>query len=159
MKYGLDIKSDFLREKIGKALSEEGHTIISMDKLEYYNKGDLLVKKVLLANQTRVDFYIKLDISEDVENRLIFYGDRSVKSLELYESLHEEKELFNSENIKYIEGLNYYLIKNIKGSVVFLDIHLKEVEPQKIADYVIKGLLSLKDNWYIKVRSEPTDLG
>jgi hypothetical protein len=117
-----------------------------VDKLEYYSKGDLLAKKVLLANQTRVDFYIKLDISEDVENRLIFYGDRSVKSLELYQNLHEQKEIFNSEEIKYIEGLNYYLIKNIKGSVVFLDIHLKKLELEKIADYIIKALLSLKDS-------------
>lgn len=145
MKYGLDIESDCLRERVGKALREEGHMVVSMDKLECYNKGDLLAKKVLLANQTRVDLYIKLDINEKQKNRLIFYGDRSYKSLELYEKLCEQKEIFDNEDIEYIEGLNYYLIRNIRGSVALLDIQLKDKEmyDEKIADYIIKALISL----------------
>lgn len=145
MKYGLDINDNTLLRNITEKLRNEGYVVVSMSELEYYNKGDMLSKKVLLANQTKVDFYLRLNVSEGEKNKILLYGDRSFKTLKFYQELYNHSKIFNNISIEYIEGLNYYLIKNVKGSTSFLEISFikEDLDYEKIEEYVTRCLLSL----------------
>jgi hypothetical protein len=148
MKYGIDIDNRYLRNKIAKELREKDHVVIIMNDIEYSGFGDMLLKKAILANQSKVDIYLYLDVIEGEEEVIRIFGDGSILSKSFYNKLIFKKEKLNFKVLDYKKDMSYYIVANIENSVVYVEVMTKrgntllEIEP-----YISRALLDISKDW------------
>ncbi|WP_238882267.1 hypothetical protein [Clostridium sp. YIM B02551] len=148
MKYGIDIENRYLRNKIAKKLREEDHVVIIMNDIEYSGFGDMLLKKVVLANQSKVDIYLYLNLVEGDEEELRIFGDGSILSKRFYEKFTSEKEKMNFKVLDYKKDMSYYIVSNIENSVVCVEVMTKRgISLWEIEPYFSKALLDISKDW------------
>lgn len=125
MKYGIDINSEKILSFISEKLKERGHFIIDLTDYSNINNGKSLLKKVIIANVTNIEFYLVIKFKNEVSFPIIFYADNSSKIFanELMEVLED-----SFENIACKNGRHLYLIKNINTSVVYITFSIKDKE-------------------------------
>ncbi len=126
MKYGIDINSERILNFISEKLKEKGDFIIDLTDRNNINNGKSLLKKVLIANVTNIDFYFAVDFRKETSFCEIFYDDDNYCKI-IGEKLMNI--LGNSfENISCKNGNHLYLIKNIKSSAVYAMFPMKDKE-------------------------------
>ncbi|MCF0149375.1 MAG: hypothetical protein HUJ77_13390 [Clostridium sp.] len=144
MKYGIDINSEKILSFISEKLKERGHFIIDLTDYNNVNNGKSLLKKVIIANVTNIEFYLSIDFKEDASFPTIFYADNSTKIIanEVMELLED-----SFENISCKSGKHLYLIKNINTPVVYISFSIKDrelVESILITNKLINILENIK---------------
>ena len=144
MKYGIDIDNRYLRNKIAKELREKDHVVIIMNDIEYSGFGDMLLKKVVLANQSKVDIYLYLNVLECGEEVISIFGDGSILSKKFYDKFTSEKEKMNFNILDYKKDMSYYIVTNIENSVVCVEIMTKRGNALwQIEHYISEALLDI----------------
>lgn len=126
MKYGIDINNGRILKAISEGLKDRGNFIVDLTEHENIIIGKMLLKKVLIANVTNIDFYFAIEFKNSWFNCEIFYGEGSSSKI------YSEKimNLLNSrfKNIVCNDGQHLYLLKNTKAPVVYVKIPLQYEE-------------------------------
>jgi len=144
MKYGLDIENSYLRNEIAQCLKNHGHLVIDMNEFEYLGAGEKLFKKVILANQSQVEIYIYVSISEGKEEVIRITGDDTLLAKRFYENFLVKKDNISFKVPDYMVDESYYVINNIKNSVVFFEINTRrDGSIKEILPLIIDALTSL----------------
>lgn len=140
MKYGIDINNTIVLNAISHKLKESGNFIVDLSQNQ--NTGKTLLKKVLIANVTNIDFYIGIEFKKDASVFEIFY-DNNENSKECAEMV---KKLLNKdfEDIICKNGEHLYLLKNISAPVLYIRIPFKDKET--IQKLYIKGIANILAN-------------
>lgn len=147
MKYGIDITNRMISVKVIETLKKRGHAVIDFAEIQTPFLGESLYKKVLLANQTRVDIYISLNqINGQKDSISIFSG---MNKLELNFISQFEKEMHNIgfKEFNAIDGKNFYIIKNIKAPclVITIEKHMVSLDSNDLSEKIVNTLLSLSN--------------
>lgn len=137
MKYGIDINNTEILKAISQKLKESGNFIV--DLYQGQSTARSLLKKVLIANITNIDFYVGIEFKKDISQCEIFY-DNNEKSKECSEMVNK---LLN-ENIKNIickQGDHLYLLKNINAPALYVKIPVEAEET--IEQLYIEGIVDI----------------
>lgn len=153
MKYGIDARvncseeemkiNNYIKEYMIKRIKDLGHIAIDCEFSKSKNFGEILYNKVKIANNTRVDLFLSINIYFDKTNNITLYTkgyDSEIMAENIIKSLDEFK--FSSKNI--INKSNLYLIKNINSQVLLANIKISndneevlEVISEKIVKIVV----------------------
>lgn len=145
MKIGLDTNDDFIANLVKNALKSKKGLIVDMALERNISIGNEVFEKVIIANNSSLDFYLKVEVRRGKENIKIYNGclEKSEKFSnmffkEIYESGISKVNLYNGEN--------YYLIKNIKVPVVIIKIYMNDdskISKKEISNKIIKCIKSI----------------
>ena len=69
MKYGIDINNKRIFNDISEGLKNKGNFIVDLTE-NRTTTGRTLLKKVLIANVTNIDFYFAIDFKNEISNFL-----------------------------------------------------------------------------------------
>ncbi|MDV4152672.1 hypothetical protein R0131_17730 [Clostridium sp. AL.422] len=142
MKYGIDINSEKISSFITDKLKSKGNFIVNFNEKNSISTGRTLLKKVLIAYITKIDFYFAIDFKENIVASEIFYSecDCSIligrKLLNIFDDILQE--------VICEKGEHLYLIKNIDAPVVYIRIPLEEKE--KLEEFVINKIITLLES-------------
>lgn len=143
MKLGIDINNSEITIDVVEKLKNEGHYVIDMSVVNSKNIGDRLHKKVILANSSKIDFYINLSMDNVVSLVEIYYkeSENTKKFCSLFIDRLVDYEV-EEKGLKCGEEL--YLIKNILAPTVVIKIgELKDkVKASFIAENIVYSLLN-----------------
>ncbi len=146
MKIGFVTPSLELFNIINIKMRPLGHTIIYCTPEGTKNLGESIHKKVLMANHSRVDFFISINIERDVENSVLVYSKLHETSDFINSILMGfQEEGFHNKGVK--EGKKYYIIKNVLSKSFIINITLCHEEDKSydlISDLIIKALKWIK---------------
>lgn len=145
MKYGIDINNEKILSFISEKLKEKGNFIIDFTDKNNKNNGRALLKKVLIANVTNIDFYFAIDFKNDISFAEILYDEHHCSKV-------FAQELANFLESKFINIIckidnHLYLIKNIEAPVVYVSFPMsdkEEIEDLLIDNKIIDILLRIK---------------
>ena len=145
MKYGIDINSEKILSFISEKLKGEGSFIIDFTEKNNKNNGRALLKKVLIANVTNIDFYFAIEFKNDIPFAEILYDEH-------YCSKVFAQKIVNLLESKFINIVckidnHLYLIKNIEAPVVYVSFPMndkEEIENLLIDNKVIDILMGIK---------------
>ncbi|GIM29596.1 hypothetical protein CPJCM30710_22620 [Clostridium polyendosporum] len=145
MKYGIDITNRMISVKVIKALKKRGQAVIDFREIQTPFLGENLYKKVLLANQTRIDIYVSLnEVSGEKDSISIFSG---MNEVELRFVSQFKKEMLNIgfKEFNIINGSNFYLIKNIKAPCLIITIekYMISLDNNDLSEKIVNALMSL----------------
>ena len=122
MKYGLDINNSIVLNCISESLKSKGYFVINLNEKENLNSGKALLKRVLIVNVTKIDFYFIVEFKNNIHSYEIFYSNFK----EAINLSKEIKELLKDENIIYENGEKFYLIKNTNIPAIYMRIPKEE---------------------------------
>ena len=150
MKYGIDINSEIILNFISENLKERGNFIVDLTDKNNVNNGKSLLKKVIVANVTNIEFYLAIDFRKETSLPVIFYKDNYSK---VFAKNFIEVFRDSFENISCECGKHLYLIKNIKASVVYTTFSIidKEIVEKTLTTKKIIDILENIKRWLIKV--------
>lgn len=120
MKVALDINNEEVLLAISNVFKRDGNLVVDLSNQQGSNKGEIVFKKALLANTTRVDLFVGIKLVEDDDIWTIFY-DNSLKSKNIALKILDEVNSCYSD-IRCNNGSNYYLLKNTKAPAIYLRI-------------------------------------
>lgn len=142
MKYGIDINSERILSFITKKLKERGNFVVDFTERKNINTGRILLKKVLIANITNLDFYFAIDFKNEISFCEIFYNEDNCSKI-LGERLTN---ILNDtfQNVVCKNGEHLYLIKNIGAPVLYMRIPRQDEE--KMEDLLITRLTNILDS-------------
>lgn len=139
MKYGIDINNERILKIVSEGLKDKGNFIVDLTEYQNVINGKMLLKKVLIANVTNIDFYFAIEFKNSCFDCEIFYGkDNSSKvcSEKLMNLLNNR---FN--NIACKDGQYLYLLKNTKAPVVYVKIPWHDEE--KLEELCLGELINI----------------
>lgn len=144
MKFGVDVNNEYLCKRVLEKIKDNGHIMVDLTVEKWSNKGQEVLKKVLLANITNIDFYIGIEYKKSYEEYKIFYSNNEYSktcSFKIKETLSSE-----IENITCVDGTHLYLIKNMNSPGIYIKMPLKENNEDniKILDRLIDQLIDIK---------------
>lgn len=125
MKIGLDTNDDYILKTFKKDLKAKGIFIVDMDLQIRKSIGNEVFEKVIIANTSSLDFYLKVEVRKGNDSIKIYSGDKK-ESKNFSNSLKDSLTELNVENISLENGENYYLIKNINIPVSIIKIYISE---------------------------------
>ena len=146
MKYGIDISNDFLKNKIYKELRYVNCSVVNCSNIMGCSIGDELFKKAILANQTKIDFYLAINESDNIkENEIMLFLGYDNKTLNFLESFSKNIKNTCWDNIKTENIEKFYLSKNIKAQIIILKIskNISKMNLEKLSNSIMNTLLSL----------------
>ncbi len=137
MKYGIDINNAEISNAISQKLKESGNFIV--DLYQGQSTARTLLKKVLIANITNIDFYVGIEFKKDISECEIFYdnNEKSKKCSEMVNELLKE----NIKNIICKDGDHLYLLKNINAPALYIKILIDAEEI--IEELYIEGIVEI----------------
>lgn len=145
MKYGIDIINEEINLSFLRKLEDSNIFIIDFSKIRGNLHGDSLQKKVLLANQTKIDVYISIrENLEDSNSLEILRGD-SDKEVYFENILKNQIENIDWKMLKINNEKKLYLIKNIKSPTIIINIS-KTYSPrnlEKLINLLVNKLVSI----------------
>lgn len=145
MKYGIDIDSEKILSSISEKLNRRGHFIVNFTYENNINSGKLLLKKVIMANVTNIDFYFSINFNKDTLFPEILYNKYTCSKIFANEIKNVIK--FKYNNIECKNGENLYLLINIKAPVVCIKFPLKDkvkIEKLLLTDKITDLLENIK---------------
>ena len=146
LKYGIDISNNLLKNKIYKELRFANYSVVNCSNIIGCSIGDELFRKVTLANQTKIDFYLSINECDEIENNeiMLFLGYDN-KTLNFFESFSKNIKNTCCDNLKIRDVKNFYLFKNIKATTVIFKIsrNISCEALEKLSNSIINTLLSL----------------
>ncbi|MGL5379926.1 hypothetical protein [Clostridium sp.] len=120
MKIAIDINNEEVLLAISNEFKRDGNLVVDLSYQQGSNRGETVFKKALLANTTRVDFFVGIKLIDD-EDIWTIYHDDSLLSKNI--SLKIRNELVTSySGINYNNGSNYYLLKNTNAPAIYLKV-------------------------------------
>lgn len=125
MKIGLDTNDDYILKTFKKDLKSKGIFIVDMDLQTRKSIGNEVFEKVIIANTSSLDFYLKVEVRKGNDSIKIYSGEKE-ESKNFSNSLKESLKELNVENISLENGENYYLIKNINIPVSIIKVYVSE---------------------------------
>ncbi|WP_194189940.1 hypothetical protein [Clostridium chrysemydis] len=125
MKIGLDTNDDYILKTFKKELKSKGIFIVDMDLQIRKSIGNEVFEKVIIANTSSLDFYLKVEVRKGNDSIKIYSGEKE-ESKNFSNSLKESLKELNVENISLENGENYYLIKNINIPVSIIKVYISE---------------------------------
>lgn len=142
MKIGFDTPSLELFNIIFIKIRPLGHTIIYCTPEGTKNIGESIHKKVLMANHSKVDLFISINIEKGAENSVLIYS-KFYEASDFINSILMgfQKEGFHNKGVK--DGKKYYIIKNVLSKSFIINITLCRDEDKyydMISDLIIKAL-------------------
>lgn len=147
MKYGIDITNRMVSVKVIEALKKRGHAVIDFGEIQTPFLGESLYKKVLLANQTRVDIYISLNQINGQKDSISIFSGMNKLELNFISQFKKEMHNIGFREFNAINGTNFYLIKNIKASclVITIEKHMISLDSNDLSEKIVNTLLSLSN--------------
>lgn len=142
MKYGIDINNERILSAVSEKLRDRGNLIVDFTERENINTGRKLLKKVLIANITNIDFYFAIDFKDEISFCEIFYNEDKCSKVFVEKLINTLSDKF--QNIICKSGKHLYLIKNVEAPVVYVRIPLKDEE--KIGSLVVDKLINILEN-------------
>ncbi|GAA0087007.1 hypothetical protein UT300007_34480 [Clostridium sp. CTA-7] len=123
MKYGIDINNTKVLNAISQELKKSGNFIVNLSQEENKNQGQALLKKVVIANITNIDFYIGIEFNRDISKCEIFYdnNEKSKKCSEMVKNIFRK----NFQNITCEIGEHLYLLKNTNAPALYIKVPLE----------------------------------
>ncbi len=145
MKYGIDINSEKILSFISEKLKGEGSFIIDFTEKNNKNNGRALLKKVLIANVTNIDFYFAIEFKNDISFAEILYDEHYCSKVFAQKLV----DLLESKFINIVCKIDnhLYLIKNIEAPVVYVSFPMsdkEEIENFLIDNKIIDILMTIK---------------
>ncbi|WP_073011119.1 N-acetylmuramoyl-L-alanine amidase [Clostridium amylolyticum] len=142
MKIGFDTHNPELFTIISNKIRHLGHTVIYCTPQGINNLGESIYKRVLMANHSKVDMFISINIESGVENSVLVYSKLN-ESLDFINSILSgfQKEGFDNKGIK--DGGKYYIIKNVLTKSYIINITLFDEEDKfynMISELILKAL-------------------
>ena len=142
MKYGIDINSEKILSFISEKLKGEGSFIIDFTE---GSSGRALLKKVLIANVTNIDFYFAIEFKNDISFAEILYDEHYCSKVFAQKLV----DLLESKFINIVCKIDnhLYLIKNIEAPVVYVSFPMsdkEEIENFLIDNKIIDILMTIK---------------
>lgn len=142
MKYGIDINSQEISNFISENLKARGNFIVNFTERNNIVTGSALLRKVLLAYITNIDFYFIIEFSDNLSFSEIFYSQCNSAEDMGKKLLCILNDIF--ENIVCKNGEHLYLIKNINAPVVYIKLPIKEKE--KIQELIMYKIINLLES-------------
>lgn len=142
MKYGLDVNNKFILQLLIKILESKGHFVVNLSTLKKKNIGALLYKKSLIANITKVDVYLGIELFKNNGESSICFNE-FLRSSEIRNKIVNilqeisEKEIIEDEK-------QLYLSKNVNSLVIYCKINT--IEDNIKVEKVMTKLIEVLDN-------------
>ncbi|GKU25564.1 hypothetical protein [Clostridium folliculivorans] len=143
MKYGLDIENKVVSSYVNKRLIRNGHSVVNFQEDNNKLFGEVLFRKALLANQTRVDLYINIENQQTEVDLVDIYVSKGEWILSFLLELREKMKSIGFDEVNIKDGASLYLCKKIKAPSLIIriksstiDIGAKEFE-KELADWLI----------------------
>ena len=111
MKYGIDINSEKILSFISEKLKGKGSFIIDFTEK---NNGRALLKKVLIANVTNIDFYFAIEFKNDISFAEILYDEHYCSKVFGQELINILDSKFTHIGVGYVEKGHYWTQMFIK---------------------------------------------
>lgn len=111
MKVGIDGNDKEVLRVIKEKIIEKANLVIDLSEITAVNKGELIYRKVLIANITKINCCICIDVEDDenINHITILYDNCECGILKSREVLGIISKGMN--NIDYKEGNNLYFIE------------------------------------------------
>lgn len=146
MKYGIDIKDEYFGNIIKEGLKKKGHNIISCTDDGIPILGEAIMKKAILANQTKIDVYVQIDLSPEKTHELKIVTGFKKAGMELVESIGEKLKEAGFQDIVIENGDKLYLIKHIDSPVFILEVRIGDKSARnEIAEKLVNALSCIND--------------
>lgn len=146
MKYGIDIIDDYIRNLVTESLKKSGHIVIDCSNSMIPILGEALMKKVMLIDQTRVNIYIEINLSDEETHELRIVTGFKKTGMDLVEAFSEKLKESGFKDIILENGDKLYLVKNIDSPAFILAVkNGEQITKKEIADKIIYALLSIED--------------
>lgn len=141
MKIGIDINNNEISRDILEQLKNKGHYVIDMSIVNSKNIGNRLHEKSILANSSKIDFYINLSMVQLSDKAEVYCKNKEEAKRFCLLFLKQLIE-YESKEIRFGEDL--YLIKNIMAPsvIVLLGGKNKNLNNKKIARYIASSILN-----------------
>lgn len=148
MKYGLDIENKFVSSYVNERLINSGHSIVNFQTDNNKLFGEVLFRKALLANQTRVDLYVNVENRQAEVDLVDIYVNRGEWVINFLEQFRDKiKSIgFNEVNVK--DGSSLYLCKKIKAPSLIIIVKSNDI------DIVAKQFRKELADWLINIFCE-----
>lgn len=166
LKFGVDIghnvaydigahgirKEDELTKEVGIKLMERlkklGHTVVNCTPESASNLGDSLYKRVLIANQNNIDYFISIHFNSGGENGTEIFV-LSEEGRALGEKILSEIVALGFYNRGIKDGNRLYVLKNTKATGILMEIAFVDSKEDmylynsdSIVNAIIKGINS-----------------
>lgn len=141
MKYGIDINNERIFNDISEGLKNKGNFIVDLTE-NRITTGRTLLKKVLIANVTNIDFYFAIDFKNEISRCEIFYDEYSASKVCAEKLTNILSRKF--PNISCEKGEYLYLVKNINAAVLY--IRLPAGDEDKFEKMVLENLINILDS-------------
>lgn len=146
MKYGIDIKDEYFGNIIKEGLKKKGHNIISCTDNDIPILGEAIMKKAILANQTKIDVYVQIDLSTEKTHELKIVTGFKKAGMALVESIGEKLKEAGFQDIVIENGDKLYLIKHIDSPVIILEVRIGDKSARnEIAEKLVNVLSCIND--------------
>ncbi|MCR6515071.1 hypothetical protein M4I33_09345 [Clostridium sp. LY3-2] len=145
MKIGLDTNDDYILKTFKKDLKSKGIFIVDMDLQTRKSIGNEVFEKVIIANTSSLDFYLKVEVRKGNDSIKIYSGEKE-ESKNFSKFLKDNLKELNVENISLENGENYYLIKNINIPVSIIKVYVSEnsrLDKKLLNEKIIESILKI----------------
>lgn len=143
LKYGLDIENKVVSSYVNERLIKDGHSVVNFQEDNNKLFGEVLFRKALLANQTRVDLYINIENQQTEVDLVDIYVSKSEWILNLLVQFRDKMKSIGFDEVNIKDGASLYLCKKIKAPSLIIrikshaiDISSKEFK-KELADWLI----------------------
>ena len=145
MKYGLDIEDKNIYSFVNEMLMKNGNITVNLTFDRNMKFGEILFKKALLANQTRVDLYLNIkDEVKDVDLIDVYVSNEN----ELLTFLHTFKrkmEEIGFQEVSIKDGSQLYLCRKIQAPTIIMNIksHLIDISKGEFCKLLSECLINI----------------
>ncbi|GFZ31759.1 hypothetical protein CSC2_22850 [Clostridium zeae] len=143
MKYGLDIENKVVSSYVNESLIKNRHSVVNFQEDSNKLFGEVLFRKALLANQTRVDLYINVESQKSEVDLMDIYVSKDERILDFLVKFKDKMKSIGFDEVNVKDGSSLYLCKKIKAPSLIIriksraiDIGAKEFE-KELADWLI----------------------
>ncbi|QAA34030.1 hypothetical protein [Clostridium manihotivorum] len=145
MKYGLDIENKDISSFVNDMLMKNGHATVNFTFDKNMKFGEMLFKKALLANQTRVDLYLNIkDEVKDVDVIDVYVSneDELLTFLHIFKRKMEE---IGFQEVCIRDGSELYLCKKVEAPTVIMNIksHLIDISKGEFCKALSECLINI----------------
>ncbi|AYE35374.1 hypothetical protein [Clostridium septicum] len=139
MKVGIDINNRKILLTVVEKMKERGHWVVDLSNEERGNKGQIVFRKTLLANVTKVDFYMGIEFVDNISKYELFYDENFLSEV----CCNELKKVITRLNkeLNCIGGSNLYLVKNTNSPAVYMKIPMEDRDI--IEDYCLDEIIEI----------------
>ncbi|GFP75045.1 hypothetical protein [Clostridium fungisolvens] len=145
MKYGLDIENKVVSSYVNERLIKNRHSVVNFQEDSNKLFGEILFRKALLANQTRVDLYINIENKQTEVDLVDIYVSKSEGILNSLVQLRDKMKSIGFDEVNIRDGSSLYLCKKIKAPSVIIRIksHTIDIGTEEYAKELSDWLINI----------------